>query len=96
MNDSDIIELRNKAKSKVRTLMGLWTDDWEMKKGMLIISDAFARGVIDKEDVNLVFKRKLIAHIASNEVTTDTIMQSTIFFELLQEVFLEELKSMQN
>ena len=97
MSEEEVAQLKNKAKYQVRKLIHNWIkDDWEMKRTMLIISDGLVRGVIDKKDVDSAFKRRLVSHIASNEFSQDKITQSTVFYELLQEVFLEEMKALQN
>lgn len=97
MNHSEISSLKNRAKDKVRTMVRNWTkNDIEMKKTMLTISDALIRGIIDKDMVDLVFRDRLIRHIESNRVLGENVLHTAVFFELLQEVFIEEIRAMQN
>ena len=97
MTHSELLLLRNKAKSKVRKMVNNWiNNDLDIKTTMITVSNALIEGTLEKEDVDSAFKRRLMLYIADNVGKGDNIIKSAIFFELLQKVFLEEAKTMQN
>ena len=97
MTDSELANLRNKAKTKVRKMVTEWINyDLSIKNTMLTLSNGLIQGTLTVKDVDLAFKRRLRLYIEQNRGNNDNIVKSKIFFELLQEVFLEEVKTMQN
>ena len=97
MTDSELANLRNKAKTRVRRMVNEWINhDLSIKNTMLTLSDGLIQGTLTVKDVDSAFKRRLRPYIEQNRGNNDNIVKSKIFFELLQEVFLEEVKTMQN
>ena len=97
MTAAELLILRNKAKSKVRRMVNNWINhDLDIKTTMLTVSNALIEGTLEEQDIDSAFKRRLMRYIEDNEGKGDNIVKSAIFFELLQEVFLEEVKTMQN
>ena len=97
MTDSEILTLKNKAKSKVRIMVKSWMyGNIEMHKTLLTLSDALIQGTIDDETIDSVFRDRLICHIAHNRVKAQNVFFITVFWDLIKEVLIEESRAMQN
>lgn len=90
-------ELKDRAKAKVRIMVKGWmVGNIEMQKSLLTLSDALIRGIIDDKTIDLVFKDALIVHIASNSVRREHIYFTSVLWDLIKEVLIEESKALQN
>lgn len=97
MNDCEFTDLKNRAKGKVRTMIRNWMQgNIEMQKALLTLADGMLRGTIHDKMIDSVFRDSLIAHISSNSIRGECVLFTTIFWDLIKEVLIEEAKAMQN
>ena len=90
-------ELKNRAKSKVRIMVKSWMyGNIEMQKTLLILSNGMIQGTIDQETIDSVLKDRLIGHIASNRVKNEYIFFTSVLWDLIKEVLIEEARALQN
>ena len=97
MNECELSALKNRAKAKVRIMVKSWIyGNVEMQKTLVKLADWMATGIIDDKTLDLLFQDQLIAHIASNRVEEQHVLFTTILWELIKEVLIEESKAMLN
>lgn len=54
------------------------------------------QGTIDQETIDSVLKDRLIGHIASNRVKNEYIFFTSVLWDLIKEVLIEEARALQN
>lgn len=90
-------ELKHRAKYKVRIMVKSWMYcNAEMQKTLLTLGDGMIRGIIDHEMIDSVFRDRLVAHIASNRIKNEGILFTTVIWDLIKEVLIEEARALQN